>query len=318
MRGELRRPAVLERQVRRMLADRRARALPLNFGGQWLELRLLRAANPDEATFPEFDENLRAAMQQETELFLQSQFRDDRPIVDLLSADYTYLNERLARHYGRPDVFGVHMRRVAVTDPRRRGLLGQASLMTVTSYPNRTSPVLRGKWLLEKVLGAPPPEPPPNIPALPERGVGGESASVRMRLEEHRKNPVCASCHRVIDPMGFALENFDATGRWRTIDDGGVPGSEGDAVDSKGVLPDGTSFDGVVELRELLVSKRRIEFVHTVVEQLLTYALGRGLESYDMPVVRQIVKQAEADDYTWSSVILGIVNSTPFQMRRSS
>jgi mono/diheme cytochrome c family protein len=315
--GQLKDPAVLERQVKRMLADPRSSALPINFGGQWLDLRLLRAVNPDEATFPEFDENLRSAMQQETELFLQSQVREDRGIVEMLAADYTYLNERLASHYGVPDIYGVHMRRVHVDDVRRRGLLGQASLMTVTSYPNRTSPVLRGKWLLEKFLGAPPPEPPPNVPALPERGPTGESQSVRRRLEEHRKNSVCASCHRTIDPMGFALENFDAIGRWRNADDGGLPGSRGEAIDPQGVLPDGTSFSGVAELRQLLVTKRKTEFVLTVVEQLLTYALGRGLEYYDMPAVRNIVKQSEVKDYSWSSVILAIVKSAPFQMRRT-
>jgi hypothetical protein len=308
---------MLERQVRRMLADPRSRALPINFGGQWLDLRLLRAANPDEAIFPDFDENLRTAMQQETESFLESQVREDRSVVDLLSADYTYLNERLARHYGSTDIYGVHMRRVHVTDVRRRGLLGQASLMTVTSYPNRTSPVLRGKWLLEKFLGAPPPEPPADVPALPERGPEGQAQSVRGRLEEHRRNPVCASCHRTIDPMGFALESFDAIGRWRRLDDGGVPGSIGEPIDPQGVLPDGTSFSGVAELRELLVTRRKTEFVQTVVEQLLTYALGRGLDHHDMPTVRKIVKESEAQNHSWSSVVLAVVRSTPFQMRRT-
>ena len=317
-RGRLKDPETLERQVRRMLADRRAAALPINFGGQWLELRLVRAQRPDAAVFPEFTENLRDAMHQETELFLTSQLREDRSIVDLLTADYSFLNETLAQHYGVPDVYGVHLRRVQLDDPRRRGLLGHASLMMVTSYPNRTSPVLRGKWLLEKMLGAPPPEPPPDVPALPERGKGGEVLSVRQRLEEHRKDPVCANCHRTIDPMGFALENFDAVGKWRTVDDGGVPGAKGQPVDSSGVMPDGTRFQGVAELRDQLVSTRKTEFVTTVVEQLLTYALGRGLDYYDMPTVRGIVRAAEAENYSWSSVILAIARSTPFQMRRAS
>ena len=318
VKGQLKDPAVLERQVRRMLADRRASALAANFGGQWLNLRTLGTHRPDEANFPEFDENLREAMRQETELFLESQIRDDRGIADLLSADYTFLNERLAGHYGVPDIYGVHLRRVSVEDGRRRGLLGHASLMTVTSYPNRTSPVLRGAYLLEKFLGAPPPEPPADVPALPDRGEGGAVVSVRERLEGHRKNPTCAACHRVIDPMGFALENFDAVGKWRTTDDGGVPGAPGQPIDSNGVLPDGTEFEGVAELRELLVTKRRTEFVSTVVEQMLTYALGRGLEHYDMPTVRGIVRTTEPDNHSWSSVILAAVKSPSFQMRRGS
>jgi len=316
--GRLSDPAVLEGQVTRMLADPRAEALPVNFGGQWLELRLLRAQRPDAAIFPEFDENLREAMRLETEMFLTSQMRENRSIVDLLRADYTFLNERLARHYGINDVYGVHHRRVQLADQRRHGLLGQASLMTVTSYPNRTSPVLRGKWLLEKFLGAPPPDPPPDVPALPDRGEGGAVVSVRARLEQHRNNPVCASCHRTIDPMGFALENFDAVGKWRTIDDGGVPNGQGHPIDSSGVMPDGMAFDGVSQLREALVTHRRMEFVGTVVEQMLTYALGRGLEYYDMPTVRAIVKHAETENYSWTSVIQAIVRSTPYQSRRAS
>ena len=311
-------PSVLERQVRRLLADPRSEALPDNFGSQWLGLRNLRAANPDLAIFEEFDENLREAMQRETELFLQSQVRDDRSLVDLLTADYTFLNERLARHYQIPGVYGPHFRRVALTDEGRRGLLGHASVHTVTSYPNRTSPVLRGKFLLETFLGAPPPEPPPDVPALPERGDDGKPRSVRERLEEHRKNPVCASCHRTIDPLGFALENFDAVGKWRTTNEGRTRLEVGDPVDSSGVLPDGTAFNGVVEMRAVLVNSRKEEFVSAVVEKLLIYALGRGLEHYDMPAVRGIVREAAATDYSWSAVIMGIVKSVPFQMRRAA
>ena len=316
--GRLKNPNVLEQQVRRLVADVRSKALPDNFGGQWLGLRNLRVLNPDYAIFPEFDENLREAMQQETQLFLESQVREDRGLLSLLTANFTFLNETLARHYGIPGVYGSHFRRVTIADDRRKGLLGQASLMTVTSYPNRTSPVLRGQWLLGTFLGAPPPEPPPNVPALPERGHDGKPLSVRQRLEEHRKDPVCASCHRTIDPMGFALENFDAIGKFRTVNEGRTRSEVGEPIDSKGVLPDGTAFNGVSELRAVLVNSRKEEFVTAVVEKLLTYALGRGLEYYDMPAVRRIVREASASDYSWSSVIMGIVKSAPFQMKRAA
>jgi hypothetical protein len=316
--GRLKTPNVLELQVRRLLADVRSKALPDNFGGQWLGLRNLRVVNPDYAIFPEFDENLREAMQQETQLFLESQVHDDRGLLSLLTANFTFLNETLARHYGISDVYGSQFRRVTTADDKRQGLLGQASLMTVTSYSNRTSPVLRGQWLLGTFLGAPPPEPPPNVPALPERGHDGQPQSVRQRLEEHRKNPVCASCHRTIDPMGFALENFDAIGKFRTVNEGRTRSEIGEPIDSKGVLPDGTAFNGVSELRALLVNSRKEEFVSAVVEKLLTYALGRGLEYYDMPAVRRIVREAGASDYSWSSVIMGIVKSPPFQMKRAA
>ena len=257
-------------------------------------------------------------MQQETELFLESQLREDQGLVSLLTANYTFLNETLARHYGISGVYGPAFRRVALEDDVRKGLLGQASLMTATSYASRTSPVLRGKWLLDTFLAAPPPEPPPNVPALPERGEDGQPHSVRQRLEEHRKNPVCASCHRTIDPMGFALENFDAIGKWRTMNEGRTRSEEGDPIDASGVLPDGTAFTGVNELRAVLASSRKEEFLLAVAERLLTYALGRGLESYDMPAVRRIVRESAASNYSWSSVIINIVNSAPFQMRRAA
>jgi hypothetical protein len=281
-----------------MLADERAAALVENFAGQWLWLRNLRMHAPDPDLFSDFDDNLREAFQAETTLFLASQLRDDRPIAELLTADYTFLNERLARHYGVDGVFGSQFRRVALHDDRRAGLLGQGSVLTVT--------VVRGKWLLENLLGAPPPPPPADVPALPENDEhGGQPTSVRARLEDHRRNPVCASCHARMDPLGFALENFDATGRWRS-EDAGAP------IDASGVLPDGTTFDGPTEFRAALLT-RRDEFVGAFVEKLLTYALGRGVEAYDMPAVRAIVRQA-APAHRWSAIVLGIVTSTPFQM----
>ena len=308
-RGALRDPGVLEHQVRRMLADRRARALVDNFAGQWLSIRNVQGLVPDPNLFPGFDENLREAFRQETELFVESQLRADRSIVELLTADYTFLNERLARHYGIPGVHGNRYRRVGLTDPRRGGLLGHGSILAVTSYGNRTSPVLRAKWVLENLLGTPPPPPPADVPGLPDSGEHGEPQTVRERLAQHRRNPVCASCHAPMDPLGFALENFDAVGEWRTHD-AGLP------VDASGVLADGTRFDGPAELRAVLAARRE-QFVETFTEKLLTYALGRGLEAYDRPVVRAIARAAAADDYRWSAVILGIARSTPFQMRRS-
>jgi len=306
-RGRLHEPSTLDAQVRRMLADDRAGALIANFAGQWLYLRNLRGHAPDPDLFVDFDDNLREAFQRETELFLQSQLRDDRSVIDLLRANYTFVNERLARHYGISGIYGSHFRRVVLPDDRRAGLLGQGSILTVTSYAHRTSPVVRGKWLLENLLGAPPPPPPANVPALKENNEGGRPTSVRERLEEHRKNPVCASCHSRMDPLGFALENFDAIGRWRSVDESGKP------VDASGVLPDGTKFDGPAEFRRVLLTHHD-EFVSTLTEKLLTYALGRGLESYDMPAVRAILRQAKADDDRWSSLIRGIVASVPFQM----
>jgi cytochrome c5 len=308
--GKLKDPAILEEQVRRMLSDPRSQALVDNFAGQWLYLRNMRLVTPEQSVFPTFDENLRQAFRRETELFFESMLREDRSVMDLLTADYTFVNERLARHYQIPNIYGNHFRRVTLGDEHRKGLLGQGSILTVTSYANRTSPVLRGKWLLENMLGTPPPPPPPNVPALKDRGEDGEALSVRKRMEQHRANPVCASCHAAMDPLGFALENFDGIGRWRTTSEANTP------IDASGVLPDGTRFEGPVGLRELLVSRRQ-QFVTTVTERLLTYALGRGVESHDAPAVRRIIQEAAPDEYRWSSIIMGIVRSVPFQMRRS-
>jgi hypothetical protein len=308
-RGRLREPAVLEQQVRRMLADSRSQSLVENFAGQWLFLRNMRLVQPDVETFTDFDENLREAFQKETELFIGSTLQEDRPVLDLLTADYTFVNERLARHYGIPNVYGSRFRRIALSDQTRRGLLGQGSILTVTSYANRTSPTLRGKWLLENILGAPPPPPPPNIPSLKPKDDQGKILSVREQLEQHRTNAVCASCHARMDPLGFALENFDAIGKWRTSD-------AGTTIDSSGALPDGTKFAGPAELRNILL-RRPEEFVTTVTERLLTYALGRGVEYYDQPAIRAIVREAAPSEHRWSALVVGIVNSTPFQMRRT-
>ncbi len=307
--GRLNDPVILEQQVQRLLADERSSVLVSSFAGQWLHLRRMRSVAPDVNAFPTFDENLREAFVRETELFVDSQLRDDRSVVDLLTADYTFVNERLARHYGIPDVHGSRFRRVTQPDDTRRGLLGHGSILTVTSLATRTSPVVRGKWLLENILGAPPPLPPPNVPPLRERADAGELTSLRERLEAHRVSPVCANCHARMDPIGFAFENFDAVGRWRETDDDAP-------IDPSGVLPDGTAFDGLPELRDVLLS-RSDEFVVTVTEKLLTYALGRGIEHHDLPAVRAIVREAKPNDYRWSSIILGVVRSMPFQMRRS-
>ena len=309
--GRLSDPQVLEAQVRRMLADERAETLVTSFAAQWLHLRRMRTVAPDVNAFPAFDENLREALIRETELFVGSQLRDDRSVVELLTADYTFVNERLARHYGIPGVYGSRFRRVTWNDDRRRGLLGQGSILTVTSLATRTSPVVRGKWILENMLGAPPPPPPPDVPELPEPSEGAETASLRARLEAHRANPVCSACHARMDPLGFALENFDAVGRWRETDAGGAP------IDASGALPDGAVFDGLPALRGVLLD-RRAEFVATVAEKLLTYAIGRGIEHRDRPAVRAVVREAARDDYRWSSVVLGVVRSLPFQMRRSA
>ena len=310
VRGQLRDPAVLERQVRRMLADSRAQALVDGFATQWLGLRRLQSVVPAPDLFPEFDDNLREAFGQETRLFVGSQIRDDQSVLDLLRADYTFANERLARHYGIPNVYGSRFRRVTFDDGIRGGLLGHGSILTATSYPTRTSPVLRGNWLLEHILGAPPPPPPPDVPALPDQGEGGRLASVRERLEQHRANPNCASCHARMDPLGFALEHFDAIGKWRAT------GEAGTSIDASGVFPDGTAFNGLAGLKTILLSEHE-QFVHTVAEKLTTYALGRGVQYYDMPAIRQIVREAAPHDYRWSSLVQGIVRSMPFQMRRS-
>jgi mono/diheme cytochrome c family protein len=307
-RGGLGDRAVLEHQVRRMLADRRSSALVENFGQQWLHIRSLRGVTPDVNAFPEFDDNLRAAFERETLLFLDSQLRNDRPIPEVLTANYTFVNERLARHYGIPNVYGGRFRRVVLSG-QRGGLLGEGSILTVTSHATRTSPVLRGKWVLENLLGAPPPPPPANVPPLKENTAGDQASTVRERLEEHRNNPVCASCHARMDPIGFALEQFDAIGRWRDTD-GPAP------IDASATLPDGTKFSGAAELRALLAS-RRDDFVTTVIDKLLVYAVGRGVEYYDRPIIRRILKDTRDAEYRWSSVILNIVESEPFRMRRS-
>jgi hypothetical protein len=309
-RGTLGTPAGLERQVRRMMADPRSKALVDNFAAEWLQLRDLRNAAPDPDLFPGFDENLRDAFRQETELFIQDQIRNDRSVAELLSANYTFVNERLAGHYGIRDVYGSRFRRVELTDGQRGGLLGQGSVLTITSYPNRTSPVLRGKWLLENILGTPPPPPPPDVPALKDRGANGQRQSVRQRLEEHRQNPVCATCHSQMDPLGFALDHFDAVGGWRNQDDGATP------VDASGALPGGDRFDGLPGLRALLLARKE-QFVSTVTERLLGFAVGRGIEYYDRPAVRAILRDAAASDYQWSAIVIGVVRSTPFQMRRT-
>ena len=307
--GKLGNPFVLDQQVRRMLADSRSQALVDNFANQWLKLGKLAGVVPDVDAFPDFDENLRDAMLQETDLFIGSQLREDRSVMELLTAKYTFVNDRLARHYGIPDIYGNHFRRVTFSDGMRGGLLSQASVLTVTSYPNRTSPVLRGKWLLANMLGAPPPPPPPDVPALKDAGVDGQPHSVRERMEAHRQNPVCASCHQRMDPLGFSLENFDALGKWRTVADAAP-------IDAAASLPDGTQFKGVEGLRSLLVGHQD-DFVRTFTEKLLAYSIGRGVEYYDLPAVRKITRDAATRNYRWSSLVLGIVNSTPFQMRKA-
>lgn len=306
--GKLKDPAVLEKQVRRMLADRRAEALVTNFAAQWLYLRNLESSYPDPRLFPDFDDNLRQALRRETELFFESIMREDRNVLDLLRAKYTFLNERLAKHYGIPHVYGSHFRRVALGDGTERGgLLSQGSILTVTSYATRTSPVIRGKWILTNILDTPPSPPPPDVPQLKEKSAGGKNMTMRERVAQHRDNPVCAGCHNLMDPVGFALEKYDAVGRWRTAD-------EGAPVDATGSLPDGAKFDGASELQRALLARPDL-FVSTLAEKLLTYASGRGLEYYDAPAIRTIVRDAGRNDYRFSSLILGIVKSAPFQMR---
>jgi len=308
--GRLKEPVVLERQVRRMLADPRSKALVDNFAGQWLYLRNLKTINPDFETFPDFDDNLRQAMKRETELFIDSIMREDKSVMDLLNANYTFLNERLARHYGIPGIYGTDFRRVTLKEDARRGLLGQASILTVTSYPTRTSPVQRGKWILTNVLGIPPNPPPPNIPALKERSDTGKPTTLRERMEEHRTNPTCAGCHRMMDPIGFSLENFDALGQWRTTD-------EGVKIDPSGTLFNGAKVDGPASLRQMLTSRPEV-FVGVLIEKMLTYGLGRGVQYYDMPAVRSVVRDAGHNDFRFSSIVLGIVKSAPFQMKVKS
>ncbi|MDB6028620.1 MAG: Protein of unknown function (DUF1587)/Protein of unknown function (DUF1592)/Protein of unknown, partial [Verrucomicrobiales bacterium] len=336
IRGELHQPRVLEKQTRRMLTDSRSYNLVSNFAGQWLYLRNLESVTPDLRLFPDFDDNLRQAFRQETELFFESALREDRNVLDLLTADYTFLNERLAKHYDIPNIYGSRFRRVVLSDSRssrreeahsspekksqslltsvatiqghqRGGLLRQGSILTVTSYATRTSPVIRGNWILGNLLGTPPPPPPPNVPALKENSIA-ESLPMRERLAAHRANTACASCHNLMDPVGFSLENFDAIGRWRTVEDG-------QSIDASGGLPDGSKFIGVSGL-EAGLRQRPDLFVGTLTEKLMTFALGRGIETYDAPAIRKIVQDAQVKDFRFSSVIVGIVKSTPFTMRR--
>ena len=310
--GRLRDPAELERQVRRMVADPRSATLTTNFAAQWLQLRNLETTvRPGDPFSVAFDESLRQSMLRETELFVDHVVRDDRGMVELLTAGYTFLDERLAEHYDIPGVTGSHFRRVDLpADGNRRGILGHGSILTLTSHAIRTSPVLRGKWILDNLLGTPPPDPPPNIPALNDRRTQARRPTVRARMEAHRDNPACSACHSMIDPTGFALENFDAIGRWRVVDE------SFNVIDPSGVLPDGRAFDDVAQMRQALADNAG-QFVTTVTEKLMTYALGRGLDARDMPTLRRIVREAAADDYRFQSVILGIVRSDPFLMRRA-
>ena len=307
--GELSDSATFEAQVERMLADPKSEALTSSFAGQWLMLRNAAAVQPDEDLFPDFGEGLRQGFRRETEMLFDSVLRENRSTLDLLAADYTFVNERLARHYGIPGIRGSHFRRIQLDQEARGGLLGHGSILTVTSYGNRTSPVNRGKWVLENILGTPPPPPPPDVPEL-ETGEGGEVLSMREAMEVHRANPVCASCHQLMDPVGLSLENFDAIGRWRDRSETRL------AIDARGELPDGTEYDGPAGLKAALL-RHPDRFVTTVTEKLLTYALGRGVEYYDAPTVRAIVREAAADDYRLSTLIKGVVRSTPFQMRRT-
>jgi cytochrome c551/c552 len=305
--GKLADRAVLEQQTRRMLKDPRARALVNNFAGQWLYLRELKNSIPDVGAYPDFDDNLRQAFQRETELLFQSVVDEDRNVLDLLNADYTYVNERLAKHYGIPNIYGTDFRRVNVPE-ERRGLLGQGSMLLVTSNANRTSPVQRGKWILENILGSPPPLPPPNVPPLKETAAGENGQSVRDRMEQHRANPVCNACHKIMDPIGLSLEYFDGVGKWRTFD-------SGIKIDASGQLVDGTKIDGPASLRQALAGNYGDAFIRTLTEKLLTYGVGREMHHYDMPVVRAITREAARNDNRFSSLILGIVNSAPFEMR---
>ena len=309
--GKLKNPAVLEQHTRRMLADPRSNVLVSNFAEQWLHLRNLASTTPDMRVFPDFDDNLRQSFLKETELFFESILREDRNVLDLLSANYTFVNERLAMHYGIPNIYGSRFRRVNFDENSHRGgLLGQGSILTVTSYATRTSPVIRGKWILDNILGVPPPPPPASVPALKEREGIGKNLTMRQRMAQHRDSPACSGCHQLMDPVGFSLENYDAVGRWRTHDESSIP------IDSAGSLPDGSKFAGVAGLQQALL-RHPESFVSTFAEKLLTYGLGRGVGFYDAPAIRKIVRESEANNFRFSSVIVGIVNSTPFQMRKS-
>ncbi|HET9272215.1 MAG TPA: DUF1592 domain-containing protein, partial [Vicinamibacterales bacterium] len=305
--GRLSNPRVFAAEVRRMVSDPKASALVSNFAGQWLQLRNLQRVAPDPMKYPDFDDDLRQAFRRETELLVESIVREDRSLLDLLRADYTYVNERLARHYGIAGISGSQFRRVPVVDDARRGLLGHGSILAVTSHPNRTSPVKRGKWVLEQLLGSPPPPPPPNVPSLDESAHGSKPRTMKDRMEEHRRSPACANCHRLMDPVGLALENFDGIGAFR-VREAGV------RIDTATELSDGTAIAGVNELRSALLA-RSDRFTRTFIENLLTYALGRGLVADDMPAVRTIARRAAARDYRFSAVLEGIVTSMPFRMR---
>ena len=308
-RGDLEKPAVLEKQVKRMLADPRAENLVTNFASQWLHLRNLDSITPDMRLFPDFDDNLRQAFRRETEMLVENVIREDRSVLDLLRANYTFVNERLAKHYGIKNVYGSRFRRITFEgeNAQRGGLLRHGSILLVTSYPTRTSPVIRGKWILDNVLGVPPPPPPATVPALDDVKMAKRNATVRERLAEHRKNPTCAGCHKLTDPIGFALENYDAVGRWRTLD-------AGEPIDASGTLYDGTDFRGVAGLQKAILSHPEL-FVTTLSEKMLTFAIGRGIGYYDAPAMRKIVRDSSAQDYRFSAVVLGVVNSLPFRMR---
>jgi hypothetical protein len=307
--GKLHQPAVLERQTRRMLADPKARSLVTNFANQWLFLRELKNANPDVTVFPDFDDNLRQAFQRETELLFESVMREDRSVLDLLDSDYTFVNERLARHYGIPNIYGPDFRRVPVPNDARRGLLGHGSLQLVTSNPNRTSPVMRGKWILENLIGTAAPTPPPDVPPLEEKPTA-TAKSVRERIEQHRASPACAGCHKIMDPIGLAMENFDAVGRWRTTD-------EGVAIDASGQLVDGTPLNGPASLRKAMLDRQDV-FIAAMTEKLMMYGVGRETKYYDMPAVRTVMRDAARNRYRFSDLILGVVKSAPFQMKVKS
>ena len=311
--GQLQDSQILEQQTRRMLKDPRSKALVENFAGQWLYLRNLPSLVPDAVEFPEFDENLRAAFREESELYFESLIKEDRSVLDLLGAGYTFLNERLATHYGIDGIYGSHFRKVqleGVSAKQRGGILGQGSLLTATSYANRTSPVLRGKWVLTNILGTPPPPPPADVPDLPETGEDGQPATIRDRMIQHRKDPNCAVCHLPMDPLGLALENFDAIGRWRDSGEAELP------IDASGQLPNGTQFYGLDGLREILLD-RSSEFVGTITEKMFAYAIGRPPEYFDKPTIREITRTAALDNYRWSSIIIEIVKSAPFRTRRT-
>ena len=305
--GRLKDPATLDAQVRRMLADPKSRAIVDNFAGQWLQLRNVRNVQPNSDLFPDFDDNLRQAFKRETELFFESVMREDRPVGDLMTANFTFVNERLAKHYGIPGIFGSRFRRVTLTDEHRFGLLGKGSVLAVTSHAERTSPVVRGKWVLDNILGAPVPPPPGDVPQLKETAEGDKPKTMREQMAAHRTNPTCASCHARMDPIGLSMENFDVDGAWRSDD-------SGNAIDASGQLVDGTKVDGVVTLRKALVAHPEV-FVRAMTEKMLIYALGRGLDARDMPAVRAIMREAAPRDYRFQSLVLGIVHSTPFTMR---